>query len=349
MSRAPVRLQYWFFKRFLAVAGLVFAALGGVFAVVDLSQRSAGLAKLASEEGAVRTVLLAALYEAMELSIEFLRFPDVVLAIAAGLCMYSIVKSGEAVSVTGLGVSLRRLVLPVMLFLFAFGFGTAVFNEYASYAFAERFEHVRARVWGRRAGERLVFAVPSMGLLCAAEKVLPTGALEGLTVVDAGAGLTVYRADSARYGECGDLQAAGEMPAIYPPDAAGAAGFEARGAPLAALRLARYGAFWVKVSDLLRLRDGRAAAFAGKVLAAGFLLAGLGMLACALMLYNREAPSLAWAVLALLLVEGIVRVAVELAVTYWSPAGMIAGVCWGLAAPLVVFAAGAALLARAPS
>lgn len=349
MSRAELRLGYWFFKRFAAVAAIVFIALGGIFIVVELSQRAAALSLLVAEEGLLGAAALLAIYCLMEVAIEFLRFPDAVLTTAAGICTYGIVKSGEAVSGTGLGVSLQRLLAPVLLFLLASGAATSVFNEYASYAFTERFERVRARVWGRKPSERVVFTLPGKGLLCAADKVLPTGVVKGLTVVDAVGPMRVYRAEKARYAQEGQLSTAEGMHAIYPSGLEASGSFEVRGAPLAALRLSRYGAFWVKVSDLLRLGDGRAAAAAGKVLASGLLVCGLGMLSCGLILYRREAPSLAWAVAVLFTVEGLVRVAVELLVAFWSPGGLASGLVWGLAVPASVFVAGALLFLRAPS
>jgi hypothetical protein len=115
------------------------------------------------------------------------------------------------------------------------------------------------------------------------------------------------------------------------------------------LRLARYGAFWVRVSDLLRLDEGAAAAAAGKVLGMSFLLAGLCMLACGLVMRTRENPSLATTIIVLLVVEGAARLAVEGLTSAWTPAGGGAGILWGLAMPLAAFIVGLAAYVRAPS
>lgn len=349
MKRSYRRLGWWFFRRFLTVTVIVFAAVAGVFAVIDLSQRIAPFSALMEEYGLAETIWLYVQYIAMEVTIEFLRFPDTVLTTAAGLAMYGIIRSGEAVSISGLGLSLRRVAAPVVALMFAVGLLTSAFGEWGSYAFTDRFEQVRGKVWGRQPSGRVVFPVPGKGLLCAAEKVLPDGRVEGLTVVDAGEGLQIYRAGAASYGEHGDLSAGEKVEVVYPEDAEVTEPFEARVAPLAALRLSRYGPFWVRVSDLLRLGGGEAAASAGKVLGACFVLAGLGMLACGLVMRTRETPSLASTIAVLVVVEGAVRIGVESAMTAWTPAAVPAAFCWGLFWPISVFAAGTAVFATAPS
>lgn len=349
MKRVHLRLGWWFFRRFLVVTLIVFGAVAGVFTVVDLAERIGTVDDVFRERGTWEGLRLVASYYVMQLSLEFMRFPDVVLTTAAGLSIYAIIRSGEAVSITGLGVSLRRLALPVMGAMFLLGAGTSIFNECCSHSFTRKYEEIRAFIWKKGTSERVTFTVPGRGLLCSAERVLPDGSVEGLTVIDAGGHLAVYTAREARYGEAGDLRAGGGITAVYPEDAPVRASLDVKSAPLAALRLSRYGAFWVRISDLVRLGDGAAAAAAGKIAGMGFLLAGLGMLACGLVMGTRENPSLATTIIVLLAVEGVVRLMVEGFVNAWTPAGTVPGFAWGLAMPAAVFIVGSVTYARAPS
>ncbi|MBN1807832.1 MAG: LptF/LptG family permease [Planctomycetes bacterium] len=347
------RLDRWVSVRFAWAAAVVATALVGLYIIGDVSQHLDDLPRSAGQRGWGHTAYLLSGYYSMGIARYLFEFPELVFAGAAAAVLVGILRNGEAAAVQGMGRSLRRFVLPIIVMAAAFGVLQLAASEFVVPRAIMLEEAFRAELLGGRAMSGVVFPAEGADAVVGVGYAGEEGHVSDMVVIERlDKGFRFIQVEKAGWDSSGRIRPLADPRVLAQTEGAPQPGNrleELNAAPAAALKLRLLSPAALRFGELAALGGGRMLAELGSRLGALPLLTGTVLAVIALLAKTGDKPTAGRGVAAFLLVELAVRLADTASVGAGAASTGIAAVLLGMSAGIAVLGVGLALFVRMPT